>query len=368
MNFVSCANSHIFKYMLQCLIDGSVADDESRMLRPEALYSATSPYVLYQGPMTWFEAQTYCREYHSDLATIVSAQDIDLLYSAAAGTGFAWIGLFDDMTKWKWLIGNMDHNSSHFSNWASSNPNYYSSSTETRICVLMLTSGLWDDTDCAYVNTKVCYDDIGGYTFVNGPLTWAESQSYCVANKEALASVRNMDENTVIGDMINKDAWIGLYRHTWTNWSDSTFSTFSNWDSRLNVYLNTSATFHCAMVDRQTGTWLRASCNSQLPFICNGQALSSGAGAAGGGGGSGSKPGTETTSDTLKSRYTSRIKLRLNADEDLNNDVVQSQILQQIQAKLEENGLSEFRLRWTQMEKQSVVKEQRKKRNADGPN
>uniref|UniRef100_A0AAV2K5R6 Uncharacterized protein n=1 Tax=Knipowitschia caucasica TaxID=637954 RepID=A0AAV2K5R6_KNICA len=105
----------------------------------------------------------------------------------------------------------------------------------------------------------------------------------------------------------------------------------------MDFYRNASAKFHCAMVNTETGKWFRGSCMKPIPFICNG-------------GGS----GHSNVARNSKLGYTSRIKLGLKTDANLNKAVVQSQILHQIRAKLEEHGLSDFALRWTQMEGKSL--------------
>lgn len=305
--------------------------------------AATSGYILHSEQMTWFEAQNYCREHHLDLATIVDSDQNDLMTTFRTD-GFAWIGLFDDATKWMWSIGNTDLNSTGFTNWAPSNPDYYSIYPSQRlICVSMEDGGLWNDRHCGEQLPSICYEDPNNYKRVNTPLSWESSRSGCRQEENDLTSVRDGTENAAVYSETSKDSWIGLYRHTWANWSDGTYSTFSNWDESMNYYLNTSANFHCAMVDTGTGAWSRASCYSQYPFICNTDQ---------------SAPGEPE----IKRGYTKRFKLGLKTDANLNDATIQSQILQQIRAKLEERGISDFKLRWTQTDELSFDKEQGKKK------
>ncbi|MGL6083699.1 MAG: lectin-like protein [Gammaproteobacteria bacterium] len=49
--------------------------------------------------MTWSNAQTYCRQYHTDLAS--SRDEAQHLALKALTSGYTWIGLFRD--SWKWV-------------------------------------------------------------------------------------------------------------------------------------------------------------------------------------------------------------------------------------------------------------------------
>lgn len=51
--------------------------------------------------MTWSGAQTYCRTFHTDLASALNQTDNDLLAQMASVQGMSWFGLFRDT--WKWL-------------------------------------------------------------------------------------------------------------------------------------------------------------------------------------------------------------------------------------------------------------------------
>lgn len=329
-----------------------------------ALSRAVSQYILYTENKTWFEAQIFCRANHSDLATIVNL-DENYLISTFGNVEYAWIGLYDDATKWMWTNGNTDLNSTGFTNWDTSNPDYnFPDASETTICVVMDSKGFWDDTDCRNGYPRVCYEDPNVYSLVNSPLSWTGSRSDCASSNKHLTSVRDENENAAVEHKIIKSAWIGLYRHTWVNWSDSTYSTFSNWDDSMNSYLNTSADFHCAMVHILTGTWFRASCYARHPFICNtvlsGSGTSgSGSGSGGhnsGGGGSDSGDGEGSGSGgvvsigegggTFNAAYMKRVKLILKTDANLNSPDIQLQILQQIHSKLEEQAKSDFKLGW----------------------
>ncbi|KAF5899461.1 macrophage mannose receptor 1-like isoform X6, partial [Clarias magur] len=64
--------------------------------------SGANSFIGVSSPlMTWAGAQTYCRTFHTDLASALSQTDNDLLAQVASVQGVSWFGLFRDT--WKWL-------------------------------------------------------------------------------------------------------------------------------------------------------------------------------------------------------------------------------------------------------------------------
>uniref|UniRef100_A0A673KJ21 C-type lectin domain-containing protein n=1 Tax=Sinocyclocheilus rhinocerous TaxID=307959 RepID=A0A673KJ21_9TELE len=68
-------------------------------------------FVLIKEPKTWAEAQSYCREKHTDLATVQSDEDRAKLKEVADAVSFrsfydwnAWIGLSkkQGLCQWQW--------------------------------------------------------------------------------------------------------------------------------------------------------------------------------------------------------------------------------------------------------------------------
>uniref|UniRef100_A0A3Q3NHB1 C-type lectin domain-containing protein n=1 Tax=Labrus bergylta TaxID=56723 RepID=A0A3Q3NHB1_9LABR len=92
--------------------------------------------------MTWFEAQAYCRENHTDLSFVSSEREQKMLQTAAGGSFlFGWIGLHRDAVNrsvWKWSGGG---DSTYF-NWAPNQPNYYKGE---QTVVNLQSDGKWND-------------------------------------------------------------------------------------------------------------------------------------------------------------------------------------------------------------------------------
>ena len=64
-------------------------------------------YHLVGEPKTWAEAQRYCRDRHTDLATVESVADTQSLLSVPglSPDATAWIGLEKGgVPKWKWSL------------------------------------------------------------------------------------------------------------------------------------------------------------------------------------------------------------------------------------------------------------------------
>uniref|UniRef100_A0A3P8RWA7 C-type lectin domain-containing protein n=1 Tax=Amphiprion percula TaxID=161767 RepID=A0A3P8RWA7_AMPPE len=72
----------------------------------------------------WTDAQRYCREMFTDLATVENQYDNKRLLSVIQNPKqWTYIGLYDDLIRWKWVLGNADFNNKlDFSNWRSNDP------------------------------------------------------------------------------------------------------------------------------------------------------------------------------------------------------------------------------------------------------
>ncbi|XP_076838200.1 macrophage mannose receptor 1-like [Brachyhypopomus gauderio] len=125
-------------------------------------YNCTTPlyFVCFQAGVgyigvniskSWQDAQSYCRQQYTDLATINSPWQQKLL-TGIFGRGLAvWVGLFLDT--WQWS----DQWSLFFRNWAVGQPTYVAGN-----CITMMTndSGNWADAPCNTENPVMCYGDV----------------------------------------------------------------------------------------------------------------------------------------------------------------------------------------------------------------
>ncbi|KAK9529822.1 hypothetical protein VZT92_013892 [Zoarces viviparus] len=284
---------------------------------------------------TWSDAQSYCREKFTDLATVENQSDNDRLLSVLQTLGnYAWIGLYDNMEGWKWALGNADF-SNEYSNWTTGEPN---NNNYNQTCTLMGSDGDWIDEPCSsqYPYRAVCYHENGPskYIVVNTKMNWTDARTYCRSNYTDLASVSNQSENNHISSLLTENTWIGLHRNTWAYWSDQTPTTFTYWnENRPNKQWNTVKS--CVEVRLTTGMWFDNVCSRNNYFICQ----------------------------KVYSRQQQTFKLKFQSEADLTDPALQQQMLEQLHAKLEKQGLSDFKLRWTVTDGQAFHKEQKKKKD-----
>ncbi|XP_048022551.1 LOW QUALITY PROTEIN: macrophage mannose receptor 1-like [Megalobrama amblycephala] len=236
--------------------------------------SVKRQYVFVNESKTWAEAQRYCRDKYTDLATIENEQQtIQLLDTVNDDSiDLAWIGLYDDLNSWKWTLEDSDFfkvGEKEFRNWMNPGPNNYGAQS---LCVYMY-YGIWYTTSCSNTLPFICYDGrqnaSGSYVWVYQYKTWTEAQSYCREHHTDLVSIRNEAENQKIqyffSNYYHYFFWIGLYRTR--SWSDQSNSSFSNW--RTGQPDNAGNSEYCTAVSfNDSGSWTDENCNTALPFIC----------------------------------------------------------------------------------------------------
>uniref|UniRef100_A0A672Q1U5 C-type lectin domain-containing protein n=1 Tax=Sinocyclocheilus grahami TaxID=75366 RepID=A0A672Q1U5_SINGR len=109
----------------------------------------TSGYILVQSAKNWSDAQSYCRQHHTDLPTIHNSEQNNQITKILLSGYYIWIGLFLDSWEWsdKWIL--------FFRHWAAGQP---SMSSESGDCVGMSTtdSGRWSQYSCDLQQPFIC--------------------------------------------------------------------------------------------------------------------------------------------------------------------------------------------------------------------
>ncbi|XP_058615982.1 C-type mannose receptor 2-like [Onychostoma macrolepis] len=212
--------------------------------------------------MSWPEAQSYCRERFTDLATVDSMDDVNRLLNVvdAGYSGSVWIGLKRGTHKqWSWSNG--ENTTSQYYNWASGQPNADGD------CVAIL-SGVWHDIECSYKRYFVCYKN-DGYILVQSAKIWTDARSYCRQYHTDLATIHSSEENdqVIMKVLSGWYIWFGLYLDSW-EWSDQWDLRFRNWAADQPLMTGSS---NCAGMSRSnSGRWSQYSCDVKKPFICYG--------------------------------------------------------------------------------------------------
>ncbi|KAI9546284.1 hypothetical protein NQZ68_028700 [Dissostichus eleginoides] len=271
-------------------------------------------YILIPDePKTWFEAQSYCREKYTDLATINDVQDMYRVMEKMENySNDFWIGLYEDVATWRWsLSGYYGASEAEFRNWGAGEPNLESAIQD---CAGLQHTGEWRDLRCDLLNFFLCFDGRTGALkskiLVETAMNWADAHSYCRKHHTDLLSVRNQAENQEVQSMVpeGKLAWIGLFQDSW-KWSDGSYSSF-RYLSQEQPVLGESP--NCAHVyDRK---WNVRSCDTKSMFLC----------------------------------YTFQKKtfVRISADFDMSDPAVQQQIVSQLEAKMRNMGITDFKINW----------------------
>ncbi|XP_056091632.1 C-type mannose receptor 2-like [Rhinichthys klamathensis goyatoka] len=214
---------------------------------------------------TWTEAQRFCRENYTDLATADNINDMNELKKSVndGGDQYVWIGLQrTGVDKWQWSSGEP----ALYLNWGTRQLN-----GGDEACAL-LRNGKWHDESCSHNHHFICNSSNSmntGLVFVNEKKNWRDAQSFCRENHIDLVSVRNQNENQqIINDkQIPNDVWIGLFRDSW-QWSDQSDSSFRDWAS--DEPNNHGGYENCAVISPNAlGKWIDDPCSKQLPFVCH---------------------------------------------------------------------------------------------------
>ncbi|KAI7792239.1 hypothetical protein IRJ41_025988 [Triplophysa rosa] len=209
---------------------------------------------------TWTEAQRYCRENYTDLATDHNINDMNELKNTVNNNPkYVWIGLKrTGVYQWKWSLGGPVK----YLNWETE------PSDNTDNCAVMR-NGTWRQQKCDVASQFICYNDSSKAYIINtSSKKWRDAQRFCRQHHTDLINVRNQTDNQLIHNIINdpqRSVWIGLFRDSW-QWSDHTDSAFRYWDSGQ----PDNSGSDCTAVDMNNeGKWHDVSCSGSYTFVCH---------------------------------------------------------------------------------------------------
>ncbi|KAK2900221.1 hypothetical protein Q8A73_013350 [Channa argus] len=271
----------------------------------------------------WTEAQSYCRQTYTDLATIENTEEMNQLINTVSSAGYnssVWIGLYNQIN-WTWSDG-YTGSGADFRMWEIPHyePNFVSAN---QFCVEYRNS-VWWDNHCYLKYIFVCYRGTQlnpDFILVNTTMNWTSAQSYCRQKFTDLAIVTNNQQNLKIQNLVpsGEVAWIGLFRDPNFYWSDHTIFSFNYFDPIKNPL--GSMNIICGVADLQSsGKWSFLPCDTRQPFVCYARPIK---------------------------RQVMKLKVKLeDSSVDLNDPAVKAGILKKFQDRLKENGLSAVTLKW----------------------
>ncbi|XP_055057237.2 macrophage mannose receptor 1-like [Misgurnus anguillicaudatus] len=272
-------------------------------------------YQYINRNMTWTDAQSYCRERYTDLATVDSMGDVNRIINLVNATdgyrGSVWIGL-QKAAQNRWVWSNGEDTISQYSPWGTGEP-------FGRGDCVSNSNNAWYDCGCEYFLRFACYNESTGYVRIDNATPWTKAQRYCRRYHTDLATVHNFQEQQQLHAVVGKwfSFWIGLFKDSW-QWSDQWNLTFKNWAAGqpLESYGDC-----VAMLVADSGKWVRDSCDQQYHFICYGEAK-------------------------LVKRQTVRLRLSNDGRYNLNDPLLQTAIMNEINKKLKSLGLTNARINW----------------------
>uniref|UniRef100_A0A8C4F7R3 C-type lectin domain-containing protein n=1 Tax=Dicentrarchus labrax TaxID=13489 RepID=A0A8C4F7R3_DICLA len=102
----------------------------------------SSSFIYVNESKTWSEAQSYCREHYTDLASVRNQAENDQIENMNQNRS-VWIGLYRD--SWKWSDGSP----TSFTYWNNNEPN-------GDYACAVIHNGRWEDYDCDTTLYFVC--------------------------------------------------------------------------------------------------------------------------------------------------------------------------------------------------------------------
>ncbi|KAJ8365990.1 hypothetical protein SKAU_G00148210 [Synaphobranchus kaupii] len=139
--------------------------------------SSTERYILITEKKNWTEAQSYCRQHHTDLVSVRNRTENEKVKDRLPKPRVNWwIGLYKN---WKWS----DQSKSSYRNWKTNSDHL---NREDRICTAV-SSGEWKEKKCKQKCHFICYED--NLILVKQNKTWDEALTYCRQHHDDLVSV-----------------------------------------------------------------------------------------------------------------------------------------------------------------------------------
>ncbi|XP_076131574.1 putative C-type lectin domain family 20 member A [Alosa pseudoharengus] len=294
------------------------------------LPSPSESLVFVNEPRSWEDARSYCRKKYSDLATPESVEEMSRLQQSVEPKyrGDVWIGLKGAAQQpWLWS-GNANLQYTH---WRSGQP------TDRDLCVQA-----WDERGWFVLDPSpwwfLCYVENSSpkYVMIRETKTWIAAQSYCREHYVDLASIESQEDEELVWKVSEgHPVWIGLFKDSW-EWVGQRRSSSRYWAAETEM---SGTGEDCAAVrTSEGGRWYRHLCSVTNPFVCQ----------------------------YSEKRQFVRLVLEAKDGVDLNDPNVNKALLEQIKAKLKEQGLSDdAHLQWRENEDGIFKKVERKMRVAD---
>ncbi|XP_053485792.1 C-type mannose receptor 2-like isoform X2 [Ictalurus furcatus] len=241
---------------------------------------ASRQFYVVNTPMTWTDAQKYCRAKYTDLATIANDEEMNAVKEALNGsTEHFWIGLRQtdsnssivfNSRSWVWS----DNSQVSYWYWNNNEPNNDGIDNCVEIWEASA-NNKWNDAGCNNTVHFVCYKKRTPLTVITEKKTWREALRYCRQHHVDLVSVDSQEMQDWVGNVtknLSSDMWIGL-RHTcalgFWYWVKGEMICYQNWAPG-----NGTGVEDCGDVERtgavlsESKKWVSLPQTHELYFIC----------------------------------------------------------------------------------------------------
>ncbi|XP_037126386.1 C-type mannose receptor 2-like [Syngnathus acus] len=190
----------------------------------QAWCTTLGKYLYVNESMTWNDAQSYCREFHTDLAPVVNREEIWKPREISGDLFSFWTGLVrNDGDEWMWSGGG----AALAILWGTGEPN----GLQMEDAGLMINYWI-HDANRDQQNPFFCFDAI----VVREEACWEEALGHCRERHSDLASVTSHTEMLLIQKQLEKNlstehVWLGLHFFPggW-RWVDKENLTYEAWN------------------------------------------------------------------------------------------------------------------------------------------
>nr|XP_046251768.1 macrophage mannose receptor 1-like isoform X2 [Scatophagus argus] len=220
-------------------------------------------YRYFANQRTWKKAQSICRRYYTDLATIYTQSDTELMNM---NEYFAWIGLhrpanFSTSSNWLWSDGW----NNFINRWAQDEPG------DGESCAFISSyNDRFYGASCEKYFFFICEKDRENnprysFSFIPQPKTWSEAQQYCRDQLDDLVTIKhsfNLDSDVRHNGF---PVWTGLHKdgQTW-KWSRG-LSDYRKWASGEP---GNNSDNNCVSISSFSKEMATQNCSARFPFVC----------------------------------------------------------------------------------------------------
>ncbi|XP_069054020.1 macrophage mannose receptor 1-like isoform X1 [Lepisosteus oculatus] len=216
-----------------------------------------SNVTLIELNQTWTEAQSLCRQNHTELVSVRNQSGNEAVRRSARGHR-VWIGLYNE--PWKRAGGQ-------------------SGSAGGQRCAQVdlqgSPRGRWTETDCSEIRPFFCHWDRRELVLVREEKSWAEALDHCQTHHTGLADILSHQEQSYAAEEAQSAestlVWLGLRQNRVSGawfWANEAPLVYQNWGA--GGAPGRPAPSPCGALDRDRGgSWTNRSCEEQLSFLCS---------------------------------------------------------------------------------------------------